>query len=160
MPQSTSVTSALAADLPAILALSRAVGVFSAEEVSTIEELFLEYLESPEKSGYNFLVYRQAADLLGFACWGPTPLSKGTCDLYWICTAATSQRQGVGQQLFQAVCAEVQRIERWLLMIWTSSRPEYAPARRFYQQQGCELAAQITDFYERGEDLCAFVRRL
>jgi len=25
---------------------------------------------------------------------------------------------------------------------------------------GCELVAQIADFYDRGEDLCVFIRRL
>jgi len=34
------------------------------------------------------------------------------------------------------------------------------PAHRFYLHAGCTLIAQVADFYDRGEDLCVFVKRL
>lgn len=154
------ITPSRADDLPAILAAARSVGVFNAEEVGTVQELFEGYLRDPQVSGYNFLSCTAAGELLGFACWGPTALSQGAADLYWICTAQGAQGRGVAQALFAAVEAAVRQIGRWLIVIWTSSRPDYAPARRFYQRVGCELQTQITDFYDRGEDLCVFVRRL
>lgn len=154
------VTPSLPTDLPAILAAARSVGVFTVEEVATVQELFDGYLRDPRASGYNFLSCKAGDELLGFACWGPTALSQGAADLYWICTAQTAQGRGVAAALFRAVEDAVRLIGRWLIVIWTSSRPDYAPARRFYQAAGCELQTQIADFYDRGEDLCVFVRRL
>ena len=81
-------------DRAAILAVARSVTVFSEEEVNTVEELFEGFLQSPQKSGYNFLSYRAGDAHLGFACWGPTALSKGAVDLYWIATAAEAQGKG------------------------------------------------------------------
>lgn len=154
------VSASRPADLPDILAAARSVGVFNTEEVGTVEELFQGYLRDPQASGYNFLSCRAGDEFLGFACWGPTALSRGAADLYWICTAQGAQGRGVGVALFQAVEAAVRALGRWLIVIWTSSRPDYAPARQFYRRVGCALQTQIVDFYERGEDLCVFVRAL
>ncbi len=148
------------AERAALLAVARGTGVFSDEEVDTVEELFDGYLHSPDKSGYNFLSYREGEALLGFACWGPTALSKGAADLYWIATAAQAQGQGVGAALFRAVVSAARARGRWLLVIWTSSRPEYAAARNFYQRMGCTLSLQLPEFYDRDDDLCVFTLRL
>jgi GNAT superfamily N-acetyltransferase len=156
------VAPSLPADRASILAAARSVGVFNEEEVATVDELFEGYLDDPEKSGYNFLSYRDAdvEQVLGFACWGPTSLSKGAVDLYWICTAPEAQGKGVAAALFRAVEDAARAMGRWLVVIWTSSRPEYQPARDFYQRVGCERVAQLADFYDHGEDLCVFTRRL
>ena len=149
-------------DRAPILEVARGLGVFDAEEVDVVAELFDGYLRDPVQSGYNFLSKRdpQTGAVLGFACWGPTSLSRGATDLYWIATARDVQGRGVGADLFRAVEAAVRASGRWLLVIWTSSRPDYEPARRFYQRMGCELASQIADFYDHGDDLVVFVRRL
>lgn len=155
-----SIAPSAPSELPAILEAARSVGVFNAEEVATVDELFQGYLRDPQVSGYNFLSATAGGELLGFACWGPTALSQGATDLYWICTAQAAQGRGVAGALFQAVEAAARARGRWLIVIWTSSRTEYAPARRFYERMGCVLQTQIIDFYARGEDLCVFVRRL
>ncbi len=147
-------------DRAGILDAARSVGVFSDEEVDTVDELFEGYLEGPEKSGYNFLSCREGETILGFACWGPTPLSKGAVDLYWIATAAQAQGKGVARALFDGVVQAARAAGRWLMVIWTSSRPEYQAARDFYQRMGCNLLVQLADFYDRGEDLCIFTLRL
>jgi GNAT superfamily N-acetyltransferase len=154
------VTPSLPTDLPAILEAARSVGVFTAEEVATVDELFQGYLRDAQASGYNFLSCKDGDEVLGFACWGPTALSKGATDLYWICTAQNAQSRGVAAALFQTVAAAAASIGRWLIVIWTSSREEYAPARNFYLRMGCVLQTRIIDFYDHGEDLCVFVRRL
>jgi GNAT superfamily N-acetyltransferase len=147
-------------DRAAILAVARSVAVFSNEELDTVDELFEGYLKSPEKSGYNFLSYREGEALLGFACWGPTALSKGAVDLYWIATAAEAQGKGVAKALFAAVVEAARAAGRWLMVIWTSDRPEYQAARNFYLRMGCDLTAQLADFYDRDEALCVFSLRL
>ena len=149
-------------DRAPILAVARDVGVFDAEEVGVVAELFDGYLRDPIQSGFNFLSERDPASsaLRGFACWGPTSLSRGAADLYWIATARDAQGQGVAAALFRAVEDAARAAGRWLIVIWTSSRPNYAAARSFYLRAGCEQTLQLTDFYDRGDDLVVFVRRL
>jgi GNAT superfamily N-acetyltransferase len=147
-------------DLEPILAMTRAVGVFSDEEVATVDELFEAYLHDAHASGYHFLSYRDGDAVLGFACWGPTDLSASAADLYWIVAAPDAQRRGVAAELFAAVEAAVRAGGRRLIVIWTSGRPGYAPARRFYERMGCALAAQIPEYYDRGDDLYVYTRRL
>lgn len=147
-------------DLAPILTMTEAVGVFSAEEVATVQELFEAYLKDAMASGYHFLSYRENDQVLGFACWGPTDLSRSAADLYWIVTSPMASRRGVAAALFQAVETAVRALDRWLIIIWTSSRPGYEPARRFYQRMGCTLAVQIPEFYDRGDDLYIYTRRL
>ena len=147
-------------DLPAILDVTRSTGVFSQEEVETVQELFEGFLDGPEVSGYNFLSYRDGEAIGGFACWGPTALSKGAVDLYWIATSAKAQGKGVGAALFRAVVEAARAAGRWLIVIWTSSRSEYQAARSFYQRMGCQLTVQLPDFYDHGEDLCVFTLRI
>jgi GNAT superfamily N-acetyltransferase len=147
-------------DLPAILDVTRSTGAFSPEEVETVEELFEGFLDGPEISGYNFLSYREGDAIWGFACWGPTALSKGAVDLYWIATSAKAQGKGVGAALFRAAVEAARAAGRWLIVIWTSSRSEYQAARGFYQRMGCQLAVQVPDFYDHGEDLCVFTFRI
>jgi GNAT superfamily N-acetyltransferase len=154
------VSASLPEDRLAILDVARNTGAFNDEEVATVDELFAGYLRDPQVSGYNFLSCKEGAEVLGFACWGPTALSQGATDLYWICTARAAQGRGVAAALFKAVEEAVRALGRWLIVIWTSSRADYAPARAFYLRMGCVLQTQIAEFYDRGEDLCVFVRRL
>lgn len=151
-----------AADRAPILEVARDLGVFNAEDVDVVAELFDGYLRDSIQSGYNFLTDRdpQSGAVLGFACWGPTSLSRGAADLYWIATARHAQGHGVGAALFRSVEAAARAVGRWLVIIWTSSRPDFEPARQFYQRMACELASCIDDLYDHGDDLLVFVRRL
>ena len=159
MKTNWTITPAFPPDEAEILACTQAVGVFNAAEVATVAELFAGYMDDPHVSGYNFLVCRDAERLYGFACWGPTDLTAGTADLYWICTYPDAQGRGVARALFDTVAAAVRAIGRWQIVIWTSSKTEYQPARRFYTQMHCRLVAQIPDYYAVGDDLCIYVRR-
>ncbi len=159
MKNQWTITLAASTDAAEILACAQAAGVFSAAEVATVAELFAGYLDDPQVSGYNFLVCRDAERLYGFACWGPTDLTEGTADLYWICTHPDVQGRGVARALFTTVEAAVQAIGRWQIVIWTGGKAEYLPAQRFYIQMQCTLVARIPDYFAVGGDLCIYMRR-
>jgi GNAT superfamily N-acetyltransferase len=140
--------------------ITLAVGNFHADELTTPLELFDGYLRDPKVSGYNFLSARRDGRVVGYACYGPTALTEGTHDLYWIVAEASAHRQGVGRALFERVVSEMKQCDGRLLMIWTSSLPQYEPARSFYARLGCRLETQIKDFYHPGDDLCIYSFRL
>ncbi len=154
------VSPSLPVDRAAVVSAARRAQVFSAEEVRTVGEMFDDYLRDRDGTGYYFLSYREQNTVLGFACWGPTDLTRGAADLYWICTAPEAQGRGVGSALFHAVEDEVRARGRWLIVIWTSGKPDYAAARKLYERMGCELSARVAEFFDRGDDLFLFTRRL
>jgi ribosomal protein S18 acetylase RimI-like enzyme len=118
------------------------------------------YLIQPDHGGYDFLVYRNGERALGFACYGPHPLTEGTFDLYWLCTARKAQGQGIAGALLRRVEEEVRTQGGRLLLAETSSNLAYAPARRFYEGHGFRYESVVHDFYSLSDDLLIYTKRL
>jgi len=79
-------------------------GFFSAEEVDCVAELWDEYLvKGSEVSGYYFIVLVDEGTVLGFACYGPRALTRGTYDLYWIAVDQRKKHKGTGREINEAV---------------------------------------------------------
>jgi phosphoribosylaminoimidazole-succinocarboxamide synthase len=76
--------------------ITHAAGNFHAAELATPVELFDGYLRDPKVSGYNFLSAQRDGRVVGYACYGPTALTEGTYDLYWIVAEASAH--GAGRQ--------------------------------------------------------------
>lgn len=154
---SITVGSSKGKDRGAIGEIARRSAVFSKEEEDTVFELFDAHLKSAD-SGYEWLSARAGDRLVGFVCYGPTPLAQGAYDLYWICADPDWKVQGIGRALFSAMEMEIRRQNGRLLMIWTSGAKEYLPAMKFYERMGCELSARIRDYYRPGEDMVVFIK--
>ncbi len=143
----------------AIGAVARSTGVFTVEELDTVFELFDGYMNNPA-SGYEFLSAEIGGRLAGFACWGPTPLTEGTFDFYWLSTDAAFQRRGVGRALCEAVETEARKRGGRIIVIWTSGTGHYLPATHLYERAGYVLNNRIRDFYKPGDDLLVYVKYL
>ena len=98
--------------------------------------------------------------MLGYACFGPHPLTQGTYDLYWIVVDPIAQGRGIGHTLLARVEAEVRARGGRLLLIETSGTPAYASARRLYETSGYCCEAIIHDFYASGDNLLIFSKDL
>jgi ribosomal protein S18 acetylase RimI-like enzyme len=133
---------------------------FPPTDVSVAEELVDAYLDDPSGSGYYVLVAEADAAVVGYICYGPTPLTNGTWDVYWLAVARPEQGQGVGGALLAAAEAKMEEAQGRLILIETSSKPNYEKTRRFYQSQGYEVISRIPDFYEPGDDKLTFQKRL
>ena len=134
-------------------------GNFSDAEVATALELVDEALARGERSGYFFLILEDTAAtprVQGYACYGPTPLTEGVYDLYWIVVDRAAQGRGHGRRLLALVEAQVQGRRGRKLLIETSSQESYAGTIRFYERSGYDLAARIRDFYKVGDDKLVF----
>jgi len=143
-----------------VVNVARETGVFNEEEIAAVEELIQDYLAKGEASCYRFLSYRLDGRVAGFACYGRRSLTRGTFDLFWIGTAPGTQRRGVGAALLRQVEQNICSLGGRLAIVETSSLPEYEPARRFYDSHGYRREAVIADFYDEGDDLVLYSKKL
>ena len=81
--------------------LTAATGRFRPEEVATALELLDESLAGDED--YQFLGAYDGDEFLGYACFGETPGTTGTYDLYWIVVDPARPRRGIGTDSPNAV---------------------------------------------------------
>jgi ribosomal protein S18 acetylase RimI-like enzyme len=135
-------------------------GRFTEEEVRCAMELVDESLTQPEKGDYIVQVVDSAGTVTGYACYGPTPLTDGVYDLYWIAVDPRHQGQGYGQVLLRWVENEVKRKRGRMLLIETSSKESYGSTLRFYLRSGYEEITRIKDFYRIEDDKLVFCKRL
>jgi D-alanine-D-alanine ligase len=154
------VKAARADERDQVVQVARAAEVFNAEEIAAVEELYDDYIGKGQASTYQFLAYRLDGRVVGFACYGPRSLTRGTFDLFWIGTAPGAQRKGVGHALIEATEQAIRSREGRLLIVETSDRPEYEPARRFYASHGYRCEALIKDFYDVGDSLILYSKKL
>jgi D-alanine-D-alanine ligase len=137
-----------ARDIPALRRLiASSGGVFHREERAIALELLEERLTRGAKSGYCFFFVERHGELLGYAAWGPVPLTRKSFDLYWIVVAPAAQGQGLGRALLDLVERAVAARGGGNLYIETSSKSKYARTRRFYTKAGYRLIARLRDFY-------------
>ena len=146
-----------AADRGRIEEISRAVGVFRADEIAVALEVFDGAVAgSPD---YLALGAEHEGRLAGWICWGPTPCTLGTFDLYWMAVDPALHGAGVGSALLHAMEDRLQGVAR-LIVVETAGRPDYAPTRGFYEARGYRAASRIPDFYAPGDDQVVYVKRL
>ncbi len=109
---------------------------------------------------YRFLgAFTKEDDLVGYACYGPTPSTDRAFDLYWIAVEPEVHGTGVGTFLLSEVERRLEQEHARLLVIETSSRSEYAPTRGFYEHRGYAVSAAVRDFYAPGDDRIILTKR-
>jgi ribosomal protein S18 acetylase RimI-like enzyme len=146
-----------AADRGRIEEITRAVGLFREDEVPVALEVFDGAVAG--SADYVALGAEHEGRLAGWICWGPTPCTLGTFDLYWMAVDPTLQGVGIGSALVLAMERRLADIAR-LIVVETAGRPEYAPTRGFYQTRGYRAVARIPDFYAPGDDQVVYVKEV
>lgn len=129
---------------------------FTPTEVKVALELMELYLEHGTSSDYHILVAEVENTPAGYICFGPTPLTEGTWDIYWMAVDPHRQRQGIGRRLLNDAEMSISKVHGRLILIETSSKPEYEKTRKFYESCDYEIIARIPDFYTPGDDKLVF----
>jgi GNAT superfamily N-acetyltransferase len=158
-----------------------ATAVFRPEEVEVALELFDEAFENrgiasgthdtfgPSRSAsseaaasdYEFVgAFDGSGGLAGFACYGPTPGTDRTYDLYWIAVDPRRHGQGDGSRLLAEVERQLDARSARLLVVETSSRDLYQPTRRFYESRRYACVARVRDFYAPADDRVVYTKRM
>ena len=161
-----------ALDVARVVELTRETGVFRDEEIVIAEEVVVEAAKGIRADGANGAhetdgeerpYYALGAEVdgrvVGWICWGATPCTVATWDLYWMAVDPEMHGQGVGTALLEEMENRLCDKAR-LIVIDTSGRPDYAPTRAFYRARGYQTAAVVRDFYALGDDQVIFSKRL
>jgi len=156
---------------PRVEEILRATSVFRGEEVDVALELFdlvfgqgdgtASVGAGDREPDYSFVgVFTDDGRLLGYACYGPTPDTDRTYDLYWIAVDPTVHGSGAGTRLLAEVERRLREARGRMLVVETSSRDEYDATRGFYTARGYQEAARVGHFYAPGDDRVIYTKRL
>jgi ribosomal protein S18 acetylase RimI-like enzyme len=139
--------------------MTRATGAFRDGEVAVALEVFdaATGVAGRVDPDYETAGVSVDGDLTGWACWGPTPGTLGTFDLYWIVVDPARQGQGVGGHLLGEMERRIAGRAR-LALIETSGRGDYGSTRSFYERHGYRVVATIPDFYAPGDDRVTYAK--
>ncbi len=148
------------ADQPAIIEILRNTPAFIPEEVETADELIECYFEDQSGCGYHFFVAEHQDKVAGYICYGRTPLTRGTWDVYWLATTSDLRGQGIGGSLLKLAEQDIKDLGGRLILIETSSNPNYEAARKFYRSHSYIEVSAIPDFYSPGDNKITFWKSL
>ena len=148
-------------DKEPVMDLIRATGFFMPAEVDVAEELVDVYLDVPGQSDYRVIVIESdEGAVAGYLTFGPTAMTDGVYDLYWMAVDPKAQGRGFGRRLVEWLEDYVRAEHGRLIIIETSSTPKYEPTRRFYLGLKYTEVARIPDYYQNGDDRVIYTKRL
>lgn len=141
--------------------LLKRIEQFRADEVDVAVELIDDAIKRPE-TGYEALVAVSGVGEtpLGYACFGKTPMTEHTYDLYWIAVAPETQGQGVGKRLLDAVGMVLNNRGGRIIRVETSSQDEYNGTVAFYLRNAFDTIGRIAQFYREDDDLIILAKRI
>jgi ribosomal protein S18 acetylase RimI-like enzyme len=147
-------------DVTDVKELVASTGFFDTGEIELAGELVDERLARGLRSGYHFLFAQSESKTVGYTCFGPIPCSKSSYDMYWIAVHDALRGQGIGRELVVRTEAIIAQLGGTRIYVDTSSRPQYAPTRRFYTSCGYRVEAELPDFYGPEDGRVIFIKVL
>jgi ribosomal protein S18 acetylase RimI-like enzyme len=153
-----------AADRPALEAALRSDATFDGAEISVALELIDEAIAGSDDYGISVAVIDPDGApherVAGYICYGPTPMTQSTYDLYWIVCHADARGRGVAGALIKAMEDDLGERGGTAIRVETSQTEGYGAARKLYDKYGYPETARFADFYKPGDDLIVYYKRL
>ena len=134
---------------------------FTSAEIDVAMELIDIVLKDPIQKDYQIdCVVDDQDQVIGYICYGPTPMTQGTFDLYWIAVDPDFQEQGVGSKLISFLEELVKAEGGRLILADASTIPHFEKTLKFYLKNGFQEVGRVPDYYRPGNDRITFCRRL
>ena len=148
-------------DIDSVREILQSSSFFYDYEIDVAQELVQENLiKGQEKSGYIFIIAEKNDTPIAFACYGKTPCTADSFDLYWIAIHQNQKNMGIGKKLMSLIEKDIAGLGGKNIWIETSSRPLYEPTRMFYLKTGYDLVAQLPNFYGKNDNKHIFLKNL
>lgn len=145
-------------DRQIVLSFLSDTGFFRPDEIDIAREVLDAALAEGPQGHYQSFVAEVDGETVGWVCYGPTPCTVGTYDIYWIGVSPAWQGKGIGQALMAFSEQAIRDRGGRLFVVETSGRESYAPTRRFYEALGYTQVARIPDFYGPGDPRVIFTK--
>ncbi len=134
---------------------------FTSAEIDVAMELIDIVLKDQIQKDYQIYCMVDDQDqAIGYICYGPTPMTQGTFDLYWIAVDPDFQERGVGSKLLSFLEEVVKAKGGRMILADTSTIRHYEKTQKFYLKNGFQEVARVLDYYHPGNDRVTFCRRL
>jgi ribosomal protein S18 acetylase RimI-like enzyme len=134
---------------------------FTSAEIDVAMELIDVVLKDQIQKDYQIYCMVDDQDqAIGYICYGPTPMTQGTFDLYWIAVDPDFQEQGVGSKLLGFLEEWVRAMGGRLILADASTIPHYEKTQKFYLKNEFQEVARVSDYYYPGNDRITFCKRL
>jgi D-alanine-D-alanine ligase len=158
--RSSKIRYAAASDRKAVHEFIKATNFFRPDEVDVAMEVFDDALKNGPDGHYQSYVIDENKKPVGWVCFGPTPCTIGTYDLYWIAVDPACQSKGYGRILMTFAEQQIKKHGGRLVIVETSGRPSYIATRKFYLKIGYLESSRVWDFYAPGDDKIIYIKRL
>lgn len=147
-------------DRTRILSILEETKFFRPEELKVAEEVLDEALAKGPESHYQSFAAQDGDNIVGWLCFGLTPCTIGTFDIYWVAVAPEKQRCGVGAYLMEYATNLIKNRKGRMIIVETSGMLRYISTRRFYEKLGYRKATRVKDFYAIGDDKIIYTKCL
>jgi ribosomal protein S18 acetylase RimI-like enzyme len=97
---------------------------------------------------------------IAVAFYAPEKVTDRTYNVYLIAIHKDFQGRGIGSELMTYIEETLQRQGGRILIVETSSLPNFEQTRKFYDKLKYQREAVIRDFYQEGEDKIVFWKKL
>ena len=159
-PCSISIRSTRKRDREPIKALLVETAFFRPDEIAVAMEVLDDAIAAGREGDYQSFVLEIYGRPAGWVCFGPTPCTIGTYDVYWIAVDRRRQSRGLGTALLSHAEKLIRERGGRIAVIETSGREIYDPTRRFYLKNGYSEKARLKDFYAPGDDKIIYTKLL
>lgn len=136
------------------------ISEFTPEEITVAREVLSECMDRPSVAGYSALVALIGDEVVGYVCYGKTPMTRSNWEIYWLAVAPSARNMGIGSELLKLAESDIVRLGGYQITLETSSQPLYEKARKFYLKCGFKKAAVIPDFYDVDDDLFIYMKKI
>ncbi len=148
-------------DRPTLLSMLIKTKVFTSQEIDVAMELIDIVLKDRSQRDYAIhCIVNHQDQPIGYICYGSTPMTQGTYDLYWIVVDPDFQNQGAGSKLLDFLENQVRQARGRMILADTSSIPQYTVTQKFYLQNGFQEVSRVPDYYYPGNDRITFCKKL
>ncbi len=154
------IRKAVADDQKTVLDFIVRTDFFRPVEVDIAREVFEDAAMQKPGCTYQSYVAVMGNKVIGWVCFGATPCTLGTYDIYWIAVDPDFQKQHIGSQLLTFAEKEIAAQNGRLSVIETSGSEKYKATQQFYIKNGYRLMADIADFYAPNDSKLIFTKKI
>jgi len=147
-------------DKPKIMSILKETSFFRTGELRVAEEVLDDAFAQGAEGDYQSYVAEEDENIIGWICFGLTPCTLDTFNIYWLVVAPERQRCGVGSYLMQYAANAIKGSKGRMVVVETSGSNRYLSTRRLYEKMGYFEASRVKDFYTVGDDKVIYVKHI